>query len=203
MSNFNKIYDHINKLSNVYRFAGKRVDSQYNVAEHSYRVAVLAMLVVDQYNKENSIQIDKAEVLSKALLHDIEEGVFNDIPAPAKNYNKSFKEIYKETTHQYVINEIFPSNKEYYKLWANDKSGLSGEIINLCDKLEAIIVSADEVRRGQHDMRAAYKGIKRWFESDKGIELLAKYTAARYLYMTHSNLNRPKVEADNAYPEEL
>ena len=82
MSNFNKIYDHINKLSNVYRFAGKRVDSQYNVAEHSYRVAVLAMLVVDQYNKENSIQIDKAEVLSKALLHDIEEAVFNDIPAP-------------------------------------------------------------------------------------------------------------------------
>ena len=84
-------YKYVCKLGSVKRFAVDNLKYPYSVAEHSYRVAMLSMLIVDDYNLKNHNKINPEEVLRKALIRDLEEVKMGDIPSPAKNVNKKVK----------------------------------------------------------------------------------------------------------------
>lgn len=69
-------------LSYVPRWAVVRTLRQQTVADHSFRVAIIAMELVQQFHIDWRPDI----VIWHALTHDADESVTGDIPAVAKNY---------------------------------------------------------------------------------------------------------------------
>ena len=190
------MYKYICKLSNVARFAGKKLNHPYNTAEHSFRVASLSMLIVDDYNHKNpKNKINTEEVLRKALLHDLEESFINDIPTPAKKRNIKFMEAYDELSTEVMTNVIIGDNlvnKELYlKLWKEDKKGETGEIILLADKLEAWDTCLYELSLGNLTLKKAYIELGKWFVTQEGKRLFKKYPYAKEFF-----LNVRKIEKE-------
>lgn len=180
-------YKYVCKLGSVERFAVDNLKFPYSVAEHSFRVAMLSMLIVDEYNTKSNNQISSEIVLRKALIHDLEEVKMGDIPSPAKNIDKKIKKYLREigeSLMETIILKGLPNKikHEYLVLWKTDKDGESGEIIELSDKLEGLYQSIKEVNASNDELEESLVSHVDFFESKRGKELLIKYPISRKIY---------------------
>lgn len=180
-------YRYVCKLGSVKRFAVDNLKYPYSVAEHSYRVAMLSMLIVDDYNLNNVSKINAEEVLRKALIHDLEEVKMGDIPSPAKNVNKKVKKYLREIGYSLMKDAILKGIPEairlrYLALWNEDKEGISGGIIELSDKLEGLYQSIKEVNASNDELHESLSSHLEFFNSEEGILLLAKFPIAETIY---------------------
>ncbi|WP_456278681.1 HD domain-containing protein [Bacillus sp. AK128] len=114
---------------------------QESVAEHTWRVSLMAMLIAP-YLKE---EIDTSKLLKMIIIHDLVEAEAGDIPAFDTLDNSEIKE-------QKALNEIKAIEKirdtlgnelgnELYSLWFEfeDKVTYESKVANALDKLEAQI----------------------------------------------------------------
>ena len=184
------MYKAATRLGNINRFAQIKLDKPYNGAEHSFRVGILAMLIVDDYNLRNpDKKINVEEVLRKALIHDLEESVIGDIATPVKNRSKDFKEAYKTLGIEVMKEDVLsgsPLPELYFKMWVEDKSDLSGEIIKLADGLEAFSTANYELRRGNMSLKSAFYALKAGLEKPEMMGLFEKYPYAKSFFDKHS-----------------
>jgi putative hydrolase of HD superfamily len=110
------------------------VRSGESVAEHSYAVALLAMLVADRMD----IDIDREKLLRIALLHDLPEHMLGDIHAPA---GRILGEEAKESAELRILENLFrgiEGGDDYVGLWREfaDRTSVEGRLIRAIDKLE-------------------------------------------------------------------
>lgn len=189
MENKINLYRYACRLTSIKRFAALKLDRDYSAASHSYRVAILAMMIADDYNQTKpAVLINTEEVLRKALLHDLEEAFIGDIPTPAKKMLKEFNDMYDVLAEKVMKEEILPNcpNPDYYfDLWKNQKDGETGEIIKLADTLEALCTTFYELKRGNIVVAKANQKFIDWFKSDKGVELTQKYPLAKKMFEGH------------------
>lgn len=105
-----------------------------SVAEHSWRLAVMAMLCADEYPK-----LDINRVIKMCLIHDFGEAITGDIPAFIKNdENESDEEKAIGDLISLLPGDI---NKELSNLFAEMKSMVSDEakLYKALDNIEALI----------------------------------------------------------------
>ena len=168
-------------MANVERFAGLSLASEYTIGEHSYRVATLAMAICDQYNKDNpKKKINTEEVMRKALLHDVEESITGDVPSPVKKYGNLREEL-RSASEEIMKETILPDTpypEMYLKMWVEDKDNETGEVIKVADKLEGLLVSYYEVKRGNRYLDKSFASHLKWFVEKENVALLEKYTFA-------------------------
>jgi 5'-deoxynucleotidase YfbR-like HD superfamily hydrolase len=180
-----KIYTSVMNLSNIKRFGTSHMVQPYNVAEHSYRVAMMAMIMVDNYNNENPLdKINAEEVMRKALIHDLEEGKIGDIGTPIKKKRELrnlLREISVEVLEGDVLDKNLAEREMYLDLWKKDKDGASGQVIEICDKLEALYVAAHEINKGNRELNEAFHNLRSWFNEFKAQVLLNKFSMARQI----------------------
>jgi len=176
-----KFYDAACKLSNVMRFTVDQLDAEYSAAEHSFRVAILSLAMAEEYNENRTPDMSELcvlETLKKALCHDWEESRVGDLMSPLKQF-PGFKALYSQAAEQAMKEEVlvdFPAGKEkLLKLWKEDKEGLSGEVIQIADKLEAFCACAHELSRGNLTMKGPYENIRPWFYESKNAAMMAKF----------------------------
>jgi putative hydrolase of HD superfamily len=105
-----------------------------SVAEHSWAVALLSMMLVDRL----AAPVDREKVLRIALIHDLPESVTGDIHAPA---TKLLGEDVKEAAEARIMERLFgriPEGAEYVRLWREfaERSSVEGRIVRAADKLE-------------------------------------------------------------------
>ena len=125
-----------NELKTVPRM-GWRVRGVRNgesVAEHSYAVALICMLLADRM----SVELDREKLLMIALLHDLPEHMLGDIHAPA---TKLLGEDVKEAAEERILEHLFAgvdSGERYVELWKEfaDRSSVEGRLVRAVDKLE-------------------------------------------------------------------
>lgn len=105
-----------------------------SVAEHSWRLAVMAMLCADEYPK-----LDINRVIKMCLIHDFGEAITGDIPAFIKNDEN-------ESDEEKAIGDLISLlpvdiNKELSDLFAEMKSMVSDEakLYKALDNIEALI----------------------------------------------------------------
>lgn len=105
-----------------------------SVAEHSWRLALMAFLVKDEFP---NINIDK--VIRMCLFHDIGEAVTGDIPAFEKT--RQHKEIESD-----VVSKLFEGLPEYYNdelkaLFAEmeEQKTTEARLYKALDRIEAVI----------------------------------------------------------------
>lgn len=155
-------------LSNVKRFTAHRMLHEYNVAEHSFRVAILAMVIAD--DSEEHVEFES--VLARALLHDFEEAALGDMPGPIKRLNPEFKETYdslgSELMADYALKGLSDHHRrQYLREWEQAKKGPEGFIVAIADKLESVITLYQEVRSGNRLFEDVLASELRWFEQNE------------------------------------
>jgi len=145
----------------------------YSVAQHSYYIALYAMLFADLENNRmrgnatlrmvNFADLyDTSEVIKKALLHDLEETITGDILYPVHNSNINFKKTLDQVRKKCVDKEVFkelPKNvREYYiRLWKNSKDITKEGILVACmDKFEILMFAVQELDMGNKAFRTLY-----------------------------------------------
>lgn len=76
-------FEEVMRLSFIKRWAIIEMSREQSVAEHSYNVAMISMMI----SKNMDLSVEKKNFMVKwALFHDLPELLTGDIPTPAKNY---------------------------------------------------------------------------------------------------------------------
>ncbi|CAM4259851.1 putative hydrolase of HD superfamily [Paenibacillus endophyticus] len=153
------LYDFIQyivALDTVQRWNGSYNLVPDNDATHSFRVASLALFngLLERERFGNK-SIDLYKLLAKATLHDLPEALSGDVVSNFKHNNPDIKlafEQYEKETALFMINklpELF--HADMLEFIAHSKSDdYVGEMVDIADKLDALIKASLEMRNNPH-----------------------------------------------------
>ena len=124
----------IEKLKCNTRHSWTSSGRQESVAEHSWRLAVMAMLCKDEYPN-----LDINKVVKMCLIHDIGEAVTGDVPAFLKTYENEQDE--EKAIEKLIIPLPEDSRKELFDLFEEMKNMDTEEarLYKALDNIEALI----------------------------------------------------------------
>ncbi len=125
------------KLKDTVRSGYTSSGKQESVAEHTWRLCLMAMLFHGQYYPH----LDLAKLLKMCLIHDLGEVLNGDIPAPEQE-GKPSKTVDERADLMEVISPLPDSlQKEIMDLWEDYESATSQEarLAKAFDKLETLV----------------------------------------------------------------
>lgn len=154
------------QLSRVKRFQIYNLFNEYNVAEHSYRVAMLCHIIAND-------TITRNKAIQKALFHDLEEGILGDFPGPLKKRNPKFNEQYDILAEE-IMKETLEVER-YFDLWKQSKADRSGMVVHLADNLEAFQTVVEEVEAGNKSMIKVLKRFLQGARNTYTVEMRAEF----------------------------
>jgi putative hydrolases of HD superfamily len=144
----------------------RHIPNPESVADHSYRAAVLGMVLSDKYG------LNTEKIMRMLLIHDLEEAITGDIPHPEKI--KMCKEKVREMQTN-AINEVLsplPTDlKERYALiWKEMEDGKTQEA-NFCRDVEKLemFIQVDEYQRQSKENRERLSAFWEEAESIKDV----------------------------------
>ncbi|MFD2637980.1 HD domain-containing protein [Piscibacillus salipiscarius] len=114
---------------------------QESVAEHTWRLSLMAMLVGPHLERE----VDTLKLLKMTIIHDLVEAEAGDIPAFDTQNDQQAKELKEQNEEQAILNirELVSGEQgaEWYHLWHEfeAKETYEAKVANALDKLEAQI----------------------------------------------------------------
>lgn len=151
---YQEFFSHLERLKRVPRagWVRDRVPNPESVAEHSFKTALMAMVLADSLR----IKVDKEKLVKMALIHDIGESIIGDVIQYKKSTGKVIPEIRvrKHKAELVAISKIFrtiPNGKSYIKLYKEFDAQKSREarIFNELDRLEMVFQALEyELRYG-------------------------------------------------------
>lgn len=139
--NIEKLRD-IYKLKHIVRYNTRRHLKDESVAEHSFYVALISLLICEENKFDDKITKD---AVIKALLHDMPEIELNDITHDAKeklkirNYLKKYEDEY--------FRDNFP---EYAALMIHNK-GIASTVVEIADAMSVLQYTDNEQQMGNVD----------------------------------------------------
>jgi len=141
------------RLSAIIRYNNTPKIVGESVAEHSYYVTFLAMVLAD-YVREQGMTIDKERVMEMALVHDLEEIISGDIIRVLKSGGfKSELDRMNEKSMQHMTEGLAGAYAaRYYSCWKEAKDKLTKEalLVDLSDLCSAIIYCIREIHLGNN-----------------------------------------------------
>ena len=119
-----------------------------SVAEHSFGVALLALVLADEY----SVELDTAKVIRIALIHDLGEIYAGDF-TPADNIDKKDKYTLEKKSVAKVLEKL-PNGFKWIALWEELEIGESAEsqFVKQLDKLEMALQASVYEHQGLADL---------------------------------------------------
>ena len=136
LKNYLQFINEAEQLKNVLRTAWTSEGKQESTAEHSWRLALLAMVILEEYPR-----LDSLKVIKMALLHDIGEIREGDISA-ALRPDPGEKYLAEERGASGLFSLLPPQlEKEYMDLWKEYNEAVSKEarLVKALDKAETIM----------------------------------------------------------------
>jgi 5'-deoxynucleotidase YfbR-like HD superfamily hydrolase len=140
-----EILKFVQDFSKVRRWSQIHCTREESSLEHTAAVALIALKI----GTSITIEVNTAELLTKALLHDMEETITGDIMTPVKYANPeitaAIKKYEKECAAE--VSTIFGSWSYYY--WENSKDdSIEGQIIKIADKASVVYKYRQEIALG-------------------------------------------------------
>jgi putative hydrolase of HD superfamily len=147
----------------------KRWNGSYNLvpdndATHSFRVASLALFngLLERERFGRQAEFDLYELVAKAVLHDLPEVLSGDVVTNFKHNNEEIKlafEQYEKETAATIV-ELLPAvfHNEMTSYIVDSKSDdYAGEMVDIADKLDALIKAGLEMRNNPHYAETYYQ----------------------------------------------
>lgn len=167
----------LQRLSDIDRCSNSSHINRYPVSDHSFYVALYAMIFADIENKGRTF-VDSYNiglVIRKALLHDVEESETGDILYPVHNLNKEFKEKLDVVRSLCIENIVFEELGElkylYIEEWKRSKdSSKEGHLVAMMDKFEILMFAIKELSMGNESFRHIYDNAKNILKSECRIQ---------------------------------
>jgi putative hydrolase of HD superfamily len=108
-----------------------------SVADHTYGVAFIALILAEMVNQ----RLDRAKLLTIALLHDLSESVTSDLPTPATVHFPSGAKRDAETR---ILNQLLsglPCAEQWHSWWQEfeDRASIEGRLVRDADRLDMLI----------------------------------------------------------------
>lgn len=139
MNNIDKVIRFIKEIENlksVTRTAWTKTGRRESTAEHSWRLAMLLMVLREDFK---DLDIDKA--IKMSLVHDLGELYDGDISAKLQNDNDNKAEMEEKAMRRMLT--ILPDgiSEKIYDLWKeyNECSTKEAKLVKAMDKLETIV----------------------------------------------------------------
>jgi len=132
------------------------VTNSESIAEHTFGVATLALIVGDQVPS-----IDRGRLLTIALLHDIAEALVGDLPYSAR---RLFGAPAKHQAERFAMLELLdglPQANDYLALWDEYEEGGSREarLVKQLDRVEMLAQALAYERAGNGAMSEFWEDI--------------------------------------------
>lgn len=187
-----KIFMNYRRLKDIKRCNNFPVINQEDVAQHSFYVAFLAMVIADEYNtwaSDNNIGYSnpfdtehqyvtaKTEiVIRKALTHDLEESFTSDIPWNIKHMDEQVHETITKAINQRIDKAYENSStmELYHDIGSKCKDGFEGRFVDIADMLELGIYCWEERAKGNHFLQPMIDKCMRLIQSYAEYETLIK-----------------------------
>jgi putative hydrolase of HD superfamily len=168
-----------------------------SVAEHTFGVAMLALLIGDRvgtavYDRENIVaegasaqpgpRIERGKLLAIALLHDLAEALLGDLPASARRLIGADA---KRAAERRAIEELFaglPNRAEYLALWDEYVAGSSAEarLVKQLDHVEMLAQAQAYERAGSRTLAEFWAGAEQvWSDEFPLVRALGAELVAR------------------------
>ncbi len=166
-------------LKQLYRqgWLQKGISSQNceSVAEHSFCVALLAMVLADEY----SVELDTAKVIRMALIHDLGEIYAGDF-TPADNIDKNDKYQLEKQSVVKVLEKL-PNGSRWIALWEEYEKAQSREsqFVRQLDRLEMALQASVYEHQGNQDLSVFFASANRSLSSVELKLILSKLEQLR------------------------
>lgn len=141
-------------------FSGINPNLGDTIAEHSYKVVWLTLLLAEKVKKEG-IEVDEAALLKTAITHDWSESVLLDIPSGSPSYKSYFADVdFRE-----IVKKAEAKVNAQIKKFVEDEIDLSIYDDKLSDKEKAIFKAADITASLLEILEWRYHGLRyEWFD---------------------------------------
>ncbi|GAB4441105.1 MAG: HD domain-containing protein [Chloroflexi bacterium OHK40] len=148
-----------------------------SVAEHSFGVATLALIVGDLHPG-----LDRGRLLAIALLHDLAEALVGDLPASAR---RLFGAVAKHAAERQAMVELLgalPQGDGYLALWEEYSQGSSPEarLIKALDQLEMLGQTLAYEQAGARNLDEFWEEHGSWGEEFPLVRALADQLRAEH-----------------------
>ncbi len=142
--NLHELLERINNLKRIPRtgwlFCSVPLGGVEDVAQHSFEVATITMLLADGLKREGK-KIDSERAIRMALLHDWAEAEVADFPYTALKHLESVevKRKMEQSALEGMLQRI-PEKAKYLALWQeyNDKHTLESKLVHAADYLSIL-----------------------------------------------------------------
>lgn len=128
------------------RYSQTRLVNPESVLEHTGWVCMCSFFIGMEL-KEVGEKIDMGLLMSKAVIHDIEEVIVGDISNPTKYYSQKLTDEILELSGvaAYKLLDPFNSKDALMNIWVEAKWGKEGYIVALADKLAVVYKMQQEI----------------------------------------------------------
>ena len=129
------------KTATVTRYSQSKLMREESVMEHTGQVALMALII------GRKCDADIEQLMTKAVIHDLEESELGDIANPVKYDNENLYDAIDNLAKSIFRNISCRINDFYlYAYWLHAKdTSLEGRIVKLCDVLSVLMKLHEEV----------------------------------------------------------
>lgn len=130
------------RMRYVHRWSTSRVHFPENVAEHTFFVAFYSLMICQWLKRTQRLNVDVGDVLTRAILHDVEEARSGDIHRPFKYSSPGLTEALQKASvvaASQVFEGMFSSDFDCQTManWANNSKDATtaGCVVRFADFL--------------------------------------------------------------------
>ncbi|MFN0107331.1 MAG: HD domain-containing protein [Blastocatellia bacterium] len=146
-----------------------------SVADHSFGVALIAMLLADLAQRQG-LEPNVEKVLRMALLHDLTEARTGDLPNTIKRYfDKASLHAADERIADEMLSGLGAIGEEYLLLWQEyeERSSLEARIVKAADKLDLLLQAREYEKGGAQNLQEFWQNSETDFSGLEINELIS------------------------------
>lgn len=139
----------VKRISHTFRYSSLPVIRRENVAEHSWLVSFYSLMIAKDIQRDTGCSVDYGKLLSRALLHDIDESSSGDVIRVVKYASKDLKEAWDKVAEHLVLKLQEAIRVPIHEEWSTAKADdLEGDVIKVADFASVISYVIEEILTG-------------------------------------------------------
>lgn len=134
------------ELGTINRYSKSRLANQESVLEHTGFVSMICYFIGESCNEHVPDSIDMGLLLSKCVMHDVEEFVSGDVQRPTKRSSAEMSQCFEKFSAEcadVVKKETGVNSVSQH--WEKSKTGKEGSIVEFADTFSVVYKAYDEV----------------------------------------------------------